>query len=336
MEDSRINVGVIGLGYISQYWIAAIKKNLRYKLVAVCDIAEKAIKLYSQEGIAIYSDYHQLLQNDDVSAIIVCLPNVLHYKVSRDALLANKHVCCEKPLTVTLADAEELSKLSFEQKVVLFGAFHRRYNKNLFEMIDKLKSMPIVQVEGNYLENVEKHVAGAGCEWYVKMKSAGGGCIMVAGPNIYDTIVQFLGHLEVTKVHIKQAHDYDIDIMTTIELISDQGIPVIVHLDWMYQGEKKNMIVKFQDGTECVIDMLAGSQSFKSSLWHEYEGVIDDFYSRIQCCKVRYDEKILMKNIPTSNAVNLDLHGAEAVDIVRLVCDTYAKANEQVNILCIS
>ena len=70
MEDNRIKVGVIGLGAISQYWIAAIKKNLRYQLVAVCDVEEK--------DITFYSDYRQLLLNDDVHAVIIKYPVMLY------------------------------------------------------------------------------------------------------------------------------------------------------------------------------------------------------------------------------------------------------------------
>jgi len=87
MEVSRVKVGVIGLGHVSQYFIAAIKKNLWCQLVAVCDLEEKNTELYGREGIATYSDYRQLILDHDVHAVIICLPNSLHYKVSRDALL---------------------------------------------------------------------------------------------------------------------------------------------------------------------------------------------------------------------------------------------------------
>ncbi len=116
--------------------------------------------------------------------------------MSRDALLRNKHLCCEKPLTNTLADAQELSELSCKQKTVLFGAFHRRYNKSLLKVIDKLKSKPIAHVEGNYLEKIEEHLIGGNGEWYLNTKLAGGGYIMDNGPTIYDTIVQFMDILK--------------------------------------------------------------------------------------------------------------------------------------------
>jgi predicted dehydrogenase len=217
---------------------------------------------------------------------------------------------------VTLTEAEELSKVSLENKVVLFRAFHRRYNKNLLKVIDKLKSMPIVHVEGNYLDNVEKHLIGIGLEWYVKMKSAGSGIIMVNGPNIYDPIIQFLGHLKVTGVDIKRVQEHDLDM-------------VVIRMDCFFEGERKDVIVKFKDGTEYIVDMLAGSEAFKSSMWHEYEDVIEDFCARIDLCRMCYDNKTSMKDVPIANAVNLDLHGREAVDIVRLVCNTYAKEIRQ-------
>ena len=100
-------------------------------------------------------------------------------------------------------------------------------------------------------------------------------------------------------------------------------------MDWFYEGKRKDVIVKFQDGTECVVNMLAGSQAFKSSMWHEYEGVIADFSARIDRCRALYVDETLSKDTSTTNATNLDLHSEEAVNIVRLVCDTYAMEYRQ-------
>ena len=71
--------------------------------------------------------------------------------------------------------------------------------------------------------------------------------------------------------------------------------------------------------------MLASSQVFKSSIWHEYEAVIEDFSARIDRCKLHYDDTIPAKDVLTTDARSLDLYGGETVDIVRLVCNTYAK-----------
>lgn len=329
MEDNRIRLGIVGLGYISRYFIAAIKKSLRCYLVAVCDLNEKFIEPYGKEGIATYTDYHQLVLDENVDAIIVLLPNNLHYQVSRDALLANKHVCCEKPLTITLVDAQDLSKLSLEKKVVLFGAFHRSYNKNLIKVIDKIKSNPIVYVEASYLEKIEKQSNDTEDSWYFKKDIVGGGCIMDNGPNVYDVLVRFMGHLEVTRADIAWKPDNFLETAATVTLVSDQGVTAVVHLDWGYEGEIKTVIVTFQDGTKCMIDMLADVEGFRSSLWHEYEAIIDDFCSRIELCRVYYNEKPCPGHTLRSNAMNIDLHGEEAVDIVRLVCNTYVKGNEQ-------
>ena len=56
------------------------------------------------------SDYDSILANPDVDTVYVALPNHLHYDYAKKALLAGKHVICEKPFTLTLAEFEDLAK----------------------------------------------------------------------------------------------------------------------------------------------------------------------------------------------------------------------------------
>jgi hypothetical protein len=58
-------------------------------------------------------------------------------------------------------------------------------------------------------------------------------------------------------------------------------VPVTIELDWAYDGELKDLMVETEDGERLTADMLDGFQAFKSSLEHEYVGVLRDFAARV-------------------------------------------------------
>ena len=111
MEQQPLGIGVIGAGHILKRHAtayAALPKLAR--LVGVADIdAKRAAAAKEQHGFAhSYTDYHELLARPDVQVISVCTPAGLHARMVIDAIRASKHVLCEKPMTTTPAQADEI------------------------------------------------------------------------------------------------------------------------------------------------------------------------------------------------------------------------------------
>ncbi|MEV4310941.1 Gfo/Idh/MocA family oxidoreductase [Actinocrispum sp. NPDC049592] len=75
-----------------------------------------------------YGDHHGVIDDPSVDVVYVATPHSGHFEVTRDALLAGKAVLCEKPLTVSLAAAEELVALARKQGVFLMEAMWTRFN----------------------------------------------------------------------------------------------------------------------------------------------------------------------------------------------------------------
>ena len=69
-------------------------------------------------GARILSDWRQAVNDPEVDLIDICLPDNLHYPVAKAALLAGKHVYCEKPLADTAAEAKELADLAREKGLI--------------------------------------------------------------------------------------------------------------------------------------------------------------------------------------------------------------------------
>ena len=114
-------IGIVGYGYWGKNLVRNFNGVDSCDLVYVCEkntsLAEKCIKLYP--NIKVVSDYDILLNDDTLDAIVIATPVDTHYPLSKAALLAGKHVLVEKPLTSSLAEAEELLELANSNNLLL-------------------------------------------------------------------------------------------------------------------------------------------------------------------------------------------------------------------------
>jgi len=154
----RIKVGVIGTGFIGPAHIEALRRLGNIEVVALAECSNDVAK--SKAGMLgidrHYSDYRELLKDRQISSVHICSPNYLHYEMAKAALKAGKHVICEKPLAVSVAQAEELVELA--EKSGLFNAvnFNIRYYPLMRQtrlMVDKGDVGEILAVQGSYLQD---------------------------------------------------------------------------------------------------------------------------------------------------------------------------------------
>src|SRR6202051_1024576 len=103
--------------YVSELHIAEIKEA-RLK-----EVAEKT------KPVTATTDYRALLKNDNINAIIVsATPETAHYPMAKETLLAGKHLLLEKPIALTLAEAEELIDLARSKSLLFTIGYSQRFN----------------------------------------------------------------------------------------------------------------------------------------------------------------------------------------------------------------
>lgn len=136
---SKLKCAVIGTGYLGKFHAEKYASLDDCELVAVVDINENAAKIVAdQYGARALTDYQSLLGNVDAVSIVV--PTSLHHAVSRDFLNSGVHVLVEKPITVTVAEADELIAIAHEKNVILQVGHLERFNPavmGLEQMEDK-------------------------------------------------------------------------------------------------------------------------------------------------------------------------------------------------------
>ncbi|MBB6420841.1 Gfo/Idh/MocA family protein [Streptomyces sp. AK010] len=273
-----LRLGVVGLGAISPYYLAAAERLPEWRLTAVCDARAEALEQFPGPA-ARFSDHRTLLYRARPDALVVAVPNDVHLPLCRDALAAGVPVCVEKPLALTAAEGSLLVDLARRSEVPLMTAFHRRYNDAVRALACRTTGREIRSVRVRYLERIEEHLGGE--DWYLDPARCGGGCVADNGPNALDLVRLLLGELTVTGCDIRRDGS-GIDRQAVIRLRGRTGTTASVELDWSYPGELKDIEVEMADGEVLHADMLAGHTGFKASLWHEYEAILTEFASLVR------------------------------------------------------
>lgn len=106
-----IKVGLIGAGFMGEMHANCHVAAKGGKLVAVSDVRkEHAEKLATMAKAAAYTDAEKMLAEADIDMVDICLPTTMHCEWTVKAAKAGKHVLCEKPIALTLADADKMIK----------------------------------------------------------------------------------------------------------------------------------------------------------------------------------------------------------------------------------
>lgn len=139
MVRRKINIGLIGLGTVADYQIKALKKTGLFNIVAGCDIdINKKNKL--DRSIPFYLKYRDMMQHEEVEAIIISTPNSSHFEIAKDLVKKIPNILIEKPATTNLVEFEELIKRSIAFDCNLIVALHAIYTEELIWFLNNYES----------------------------------------------------------------------------------------------------------------------------------------------------------------------------------------------------
>lgn len=135
-----LKVGVVGVGGISGAHIPAWNKMEETELVALCDIRPEQMEKYSD--VNKYTDFDQMLENEELDILDICLPTYLHADFAIKAMKKGINVVCEKPVSLKNEDVERVYTTAKENNVKFMVAQVLRFWPDyevLKEIYDKKK-----------------------------------------------------------------------------------------------------------------------------------------------------------------------------------------------------
>jgi UDP-N-acetyl-2-amino-2-deoxyglucuronate dehydrogenase len=129
MASRSVGIALVGAGNIARTHAAAIAEIPNARLVAISDSVESACRAFSQQwgGLAWTTDIHELVSRPDVDIVGICTPSGTHADVAVVAAEAGKHLIVEKPLDVTLHQADRIIAAARQHRVKLAGVFPNRF-----------------------------------------------------------------------------------------------------------------------------------------------------------------------------------------------------------------
>ena len=218
-EVPELGVGMVGYGFIGKvHTYAYVNLPLFYdpapctiKLVGVCTAHEEsARKAQGQAGYALAcTDYRELIERDDVHIINCCTPNHLHRDLLMDALQAGKHVYCDKPLALNLAEARQICdaaphaagkhQMTFEYRFI--PAILRAKQLVSEGFLGDLLSFRALYLHAGYVDPQRP------LSWRLSMEKSGGGAVVDLGAHIIDLVRHLAGDFRsvsaVTRTYVK-------------------------------------------------------------------------------------------------------------------------------------
>jgi predicted dehydrogenase len=194
---NRIRIGAIGAG---GFGLFALQQFLQVRGVDLVAIAgthrEAAIAMARRFGVAEPLEVEDLLKLDEVDLVYIATPPFLHYAQVRAALEAGKHVICEKPLALTVAQADDLLQLARDRDRLCIANLMQRYNP-LFGAVRQLIELRVL---GECLHGWFDNAAGdegLSPEHWFWDRAKSGGIFIEHGVHFFDLFEGWLGRGEV-------------------------------------------------------------------------------------------------------------------------------------------
>ena len=193
MHDDPVRLGVIGCG---GFGLFALQQFAQVPGVALVGMAgthrPAALAAAARFGIANVEDVAELLRRDDLDAVYIATPPFLHFEQALASLASGKHVIVEKPLALTVAQADELVAVARQRDRLLVANLMQRYNP-LFDAVRKvIESRALGEVLHATFENYASDENLPASHWFWD-RAVSGGIFIEHGVHFFDLFAGWLG-----------------------------------------------------------------------------------------------------------------------------------------------
>lgn len=258
----KLNIGIIGFGYMGKmhamcyenikfYYNTDLEVNL-YAVVTSKTQEELPVKFKK-----IYSTYEELLMDENVDVIDICSPNYMHAQVLIKAIEKNKHIYCEKPLSINLESAKMVMEAykKYNYSKVSRVTFEYRFVPAIIrakEMIDEGRIGKIINFNFRYY----------GCEfldpqrpisWQSDKEMSGGGVLYAMGTHSLDLIRYLVGDVKSVFAQ-KKTHFKKRKLKENPSVVKDVNIEDIINIQMNCDNEVMGTLILSQVAAGSGID----------------------------------------------------------------------------------
>lgn len=199
-QEKEIGFGVVGLG-MGTHHCRAIDSAKGAKLIAVCDVDEQRLKKTSEEHkVKAYVDYDDMLKDDEIDVINVCVPSGMHVDIAIPAVEAGKNVIVEKPVDIVVEKIDKLIEAGAKAGVKMSGIFQSRTTpmyKRMKDAIDSGRLGKLIGVHGILpWYRAQSYYQGPHGSWKGTWSMDGGGSLANQGVHTVDLLQWLAGRVK--------------------------------------------------------------------------------------------------------------------------------------------
>ena len=261
------NLVVIGYGGMGGWHVQHALKSDVVKLLGIYDIDPKKAELAESRGIHAYASFEEVLADDSVDMVTVAIPNDQHKPVVIRALEAGKNVLCEKPVTLSSEDLQEMIDAANKAGKIFSVHQNRRWDVDTLAMKKLYETGEIGEVF-----NIESRVHGSRgipSDWR-GMKQYGGGMIYDWGIHLIDQILQIVpSKIDTVFCRLDHITNDEVDDGFKLELMFENGCRAYIELGTYNFIPLPRFYMQGMKGTALITDWRENCKVVKCKAWHE-------------------------------------------------------------------
>lgn len=267
---SKVRIGIVGCGQMGRWHLDAYRKNPRVELVAFADSDLSRAQAFAREvGGRTYASHREMIEAERLDGVSLCTVPASHHPIALDLLDAGLHVLCEKPLAISVAQAEEMVRRAQERNRLLLPAFKFRF----FEEVQRAKDLLGQNGFGRIL-NFRLMFGGAidmKGSWYADREVSGGGVLMDNGPHAFDLVRYLLGGIQTVAAEVSACQNLPVEDTAHLLCVLENGVKGFIDLSWTTSIPSAAYLEIYGENGCLLLDLNGLSYKFKA--WDEFKRV---------------------------------------------------------------
>jgi len=230
-SGKKIKIGIIGCGLMGNMHLSAYKKNPDVEIAAYVDTdIEKAKHKSLRVKGNVYTSHKEMFAQEKLDGVSICTVPSTHRDIVLDALDSGVNVLCEKPLAVSVQEAQEMTDKANENNKLLLTAFKFRFFEEVQQAKDLLNKGCLGKITrfrlmfGGYLD-----MTGS---WYADKNISGGGIIMDNGPHAIDLIRYLMGDFKEVSAQFNQFQKLNVEDTASLNIVLKDGVMGTIDMSW--------------------------------------------------------------------------------------------------------
>ncbi|MEM2506753.1 MAG: Gfo/Idh/MocA family oxidoreductase [Nitrososphaeria archaeon] len=242
----KVNLGVIGLGFIGKVHLRNCLNLDSAKIIAAADTSKKALNYAKAFGVKyLFTDYHELLKLKDLDAVIISLPTYLHAECAISAIEEGKHVFLEKPLARNPEEGREIVSAAKKNGVKFVVGYPLRFVPDFVNLKSGMDSGVLGDIQLAYAVNIaagpffhraESTTPRPVPEWWLNKELTGGGALMDLGCHMINLLRWYLGEASSIKARLGYRFNFDFEDYATCIVDFKCGASAVVSVGWFSQN----------------------------------------------------------------------------------------------------